>query len=98
MVRTPALVVIPPPPFTRRPHAVKAWRATPRSGIVRRMTVILDITISLDGFVTGPDAGPGNGLGDGGMALHEWAIGDRTPQDVELLASGTAVTGAVVMG
>ena len=56
------------------------------------MAVILDITISLDGFVT---AGPGEGLG----ALHEWAIGDgRTPEDVQQLAALTDATGAVVMG
>ncbi|WP_421735586.1 dihydrofolate reductase family protein [Cellulomonas sp.] len=62
------------------------------------MAVILDLTISLDGFVTGPNAGPDNGLGDDGLPLHEWAIGDRTPQDVEVLATLTAATGAVVMG
>ena len=62
------------------------------------MAVILDITISLDGFVTGPHAGPGNGLGDGGMALHDWAIGDRTPEDERLLSRAADVTGAVVMG
>ena len=62
------------------------------------MAVILDITISLDGFVTGPNAGPDNGLGDDGLPLHEWAIGDRTPDDVRVLATLTAATGAVVMG
>ena len=62
------------------------------------MAVILDITISLDGYVTAPNAGPGNGLGDDGLSLHEWAIGDRTPQDVQVLATGAGVTGAVIMG
>ena len=62
------------------------------------MAVILDITISLDGFVTGPAPGPDNGLGDGGLALHEWAIGDRTDDDVRVLATMTAATGAVLMG
>lgn len=28
--------------------------------------VTADISMSLDGFITGPNAGPGNGLGDGG--------------------------------
>jgi dihydrofolate reductase len=55
------------------------------------MAVILDITISLDGFVTGADAGV--------QALHEWAVGDgRTTEDVEQLVALTAATGAVVMG
>ncbi|WP_315092916.1 dihydrofolate reductase family protein [uncultured Cellulomonas sp.] len=62
------------------------------------MTVVLDITISLDGFVTAPNAGPDYGLGDDGLPLHEWAIGDRTDDDVRVLARATAATGAVVMG
>ena len=32
--------------------------------------VIADISVSLDGFVTGPDPGPADGLGTGGEALH----------------------------
>src|SRR4051812_49234091 len=62
------------------------------------MAVILDITMSLDGFVTAPNAGPDNGLGDDGLSLHAWAIGDRTPEDVRLLSAGVEATGAVVMG
>jgi len=30
------------------------------------------MSMSLDGFITGPNVGPGNGLGDGGERLHEW--------------------------
>ena len=33
---------------------------------------VLYMSVSLDGFVAGPNAGPGNGLGDGGERLHEW--------------------------
>src|SRR5262249_39888520 len=33
---------------------------------------ILYMSMSLDGFITGPDDGPGNGLGNGGHRLHEW--------------------------
>jgi dihydrofolate reductase len=33
---------------------------------------VLYMSMSLDGFITGPNAGPGNGLGDGGARLHEW--------------------------
>lgn len=46
--------------------------------------VIIDITMSVDGFVTGPNDGPGNGLGDGGRALHEWVF-HPTPDDRKLL-------------
>jgi hypothetical protein len=32
--------------------------------------VIVDMGMSLDGFIAGPNAGPGNPLGDGGMRIH----------------------------
>ena len=37
--------------------------------------VLAGITISLDGYVTGPNDGPGAGLGDGGERLHYWVFG-----------------------
>lgn len=37
--------------------------------------VVLDISISLDGYVTGPDPAEGRGLGRGGEALHYWVMG-----------------------
>ncbi|RSM72184.1 DNA-binding protein [Actinoplanes sp. ATCC 53533] len=59
--------------------------------------VIADISMSLDGFVTGPAPGPDNGLGDGGEGLHTWAF-SADPVDRAVLASTTDATGAVVMG
>jgi dihydrofolate reductase len=59
--------------------------------------VVADISISLDGYVTGPDPGPANGLGDGGEALHAWAFSDD-PDDQRLLREATSRSGAVVMG
>ena len=61
-------------------------------------TVVADISVSLDGFVTGPDAGPDNGLGTGGEALHTWALESDDPVDAEVLARSTERSGAVVMG
>ena len=60
--------------------------------------VIADISMSLDGYVTGPDPGPANGLGTGGESLHAWAIGSDDPVDAEILRTTTARSGAVVMG
>jgi dihydrofolate reductase len=37
--------------------------------------LVADITMSLDGFITGPDDAPGRGLGDGGECLHNWVMG-----------------------
>jgi dihydrofolate reductase len=59
--------------------------------------VIADISVSLDGFVAGPGAGPENGLGDGGDALHKWAFSDD-PEEQKLLSEGAERSGAVVLG
>ena len=61
-------------------------------------TVVADISVSLDGFVTGPDAGPDNGLGTGGEPLHSWVLESDDPVDAEILARSTERSGAVVMG
>jgi dihydrofolate reductase len=34
--------------------------------------VFLELSMSLDGFVAGPNDGPENGMGDGGMRLFQW--------------------------
>ena len=59
--------------------------------------IVADISISLDGFVTGPDAGPENGMGTGGEALHRWAFSDD-PDELRQQREGTARSGAVVLG
>jgi dihydrofolate reductase len=60
--------------------------------------VIIDITMSLDGFVTGPNDGPGNGLGDDGLILHDWARGRRTEADNQLLQDPEGTLGGCVLG
>ncbi|MGH2380013.1 MAG: dihydrofolate reductase family protein, partial [Candidatus Limnocylindria bacterium] len=35
---------------------------------------VLYMSMSLDGFIAGPNEGADNGLGDGGHRLHEWAL------------------------
>jgi len=37
--------------------------------------VLAGITVSLDGYVTGPNDRPGAGLGEGGERLHYWVFG-----------------------
>jgi len=64
--------------------------------------------MSLDGFIAGPNEGPGNGLGDGGHRLHEWVpMGDDSgPQALAGRLGGIngqivdefMATGAVVAG
>jgi dihydrofolate reductase len=72
--------------------------------------VVSNISISLDGFVAGPDDSPENPLGDGGEGLHEWIFdlaswrrahgrgGGKTGRDDDLMAEAIEQTGATVMG
>jgi dihydrofolate reductase len=59
--------------------------------------VVVDISVSLDGYVTGPNAGIGNGLGDGGEAVHDWVF-HGTDADRAVLDAAFAASGAVVQG
>ncbi len=73
-------------------------------------TVHASLGMSLDGFLAGPNAGPHNALGDGGMRIHRWVYdleawrerqslaGGRTNQDDEVSRETYARTGAFVMG
>jgi dihydrofolate reductase len=60
--------------------------------------VIGDITMSLDGFVTGPGADLEHGLGLDADGLHAWALDSDDPVDRGVLQRHTADSGAVVMG
>jgi dihydrofolate reductase len=59
--------------------------------------VVADISMSLDGFVTGPDPGPDQGLGLGGEGLHRWAL-EPDKLDAEVLDEAVDATGVVIMG
>jgi dihydrofolate reductase len=72
--------------------------------------VYVDITMSLDGFIAGPNDGPEQGLGEGGERLHEWVYGLaswREPhgleggernEDSKLLDETIERSGAVIVG
>ena len=59
--------------------------------------VISGISMSLDGFVTGPDVTREQQLGDGGEVLHRW-LREPDPRDTELLAGMGADVGSILMG
>jgi dihydrofolate reductase len=61
------------------------------------MATVLDMSISLDGFIAGPNETVDNGLGDGGERLHEWALEDPSGVNLEVFRELMA-TGAVVAG
>jgi dihydrofolate reductase len=70
----------------------------------------LDITMSLDGFIAGPNQTIEQPLGEGGERIHEWVYGLKSwreshgesggeaTADDEVFAETFAATGAVVMG
>lgn len=47
------------------------------------MSVIAAITTSIDGYVAGPNDGPGCGLGIGGERLHNWVMGGPWTYETE---------------
>ena len=75
---------------------------------------VLYMSMSLDGFIAGPNETPDNGLGDGGQRLHDWLITEGEPdagdEDLRQAILGSAsgvnrqvidefmTTGAVVAG
>src|SRR5438552_1035820 len=59
--------------------------------------VVADITMSLDGYVTGPDPDLEHGLGHGGEPLHDWVM-DSDDVDAQELQTAVDRSGAVVMG
>jgi dihydrofolate reductase len=69
-----------------------------------------DISISLDGFVAGPNQSEENPLGEGGERLHDWVVplaawreahgkeGGEVNESAQVLDEARANTGASVMG
>ncbi|MEO3788397.1 dihydrofolate reductase family protein [Actinocorallia sp. B10E7] len=55
------------------------------------------VTISLDGFMAGPDISRELPMGAGGERLHDW-IFDPSPADREIIFDTFAAVGAVVLG
>ena len=70
--------------------------------------VLAAITTSVDGYIAGPDDGPGKGLGEGGERLHYWVFGgpwtydeprgEAAGEDADWLAEAVTRVGAVVGG
>ena len=71
--------------------------------------VIAGITTSVDGYIAGPNDGPGKGLGESGERLHFWVFGgpwtydeepsgEPTGEDAAWLEEAMARVGAVVCG
>jgi dihydrofolate reductase len=59
--------------------------------------VVIDMSMSLDGYIAAPNDVPGQGLGEDGMRLHNWAFDDPSVFD-KVYGKITEETGAVIMG
>lgn len=61
--------------------------------------VVLEMSGSLDGFVTGPDVSPEQPMGDDGELLHEWMFAGRSGAEARnFQAARFSRVGAVIVG
>jgi len=60
--------------------------------------IIVEITMSLDGFIAGTGITKNNPMGEGGHRLHEWLFKSKTDTDELLLKDIIDNSGAVIVG
>jgi dihydrofolate reductase len=61
--------------------------------------IYANMSMSLDGFIAGPNVSVANGMGDGGERLHDWMFVGKSGEEGEAwLAKQFVSTGAVLMG
>src|SRR4051794_13792101 len=94
------------PPKASRPRqgAMHTGSAACRSQSLRERTPMPDTTchmsISLDGFVAGPDQSRDDPLGKRGREVHGWHLGDPRATEADATAEGWLMRprGAYIMG
>jgi dihydrofolate reductase len=59
--------------------------------------VVIDKSMSLDGYIAAPNDTPEQGLGEDGMRLHDWAFDDPSVAE-RVFGDAAEHTGAVIMG
>jgi dihydrofolate reductase len=59
--------------------------------------VVIDMSMSLDGYIAAPNDNPEQGLGEDGMRLHNWAFDDPSVFE-RVFGNLIEETGAVIMG
>ncbi len=60
--------------------------------------IVLDITMSLDGFIAGSNISSSLPMGENGLRLHDWIFDRKTESDAKILGDLVASTGAVIVG
>jgi dihydrofolate reductase len=62
-------------------------------------TTYANLSMSLDGFIAGPNVRVGNGMGDDGDRLHDWIFAGKSESEAtSFLEAELAEVGAFVMG
>jgi dihydrofolate reductase len=59
--------------------------------------VVIEMSMSLDGYIAAPNDNPEQGLGEDGMRLHNWAFDDPVVLE-RFFGDAAEATGAVIMG
>jgi len=59
---------------------------------------IATITMSLDGYIAGPDVAENNPMGTNGEALHKWLFDGSEEQDKQVMQEVVSNSGAVITG
>jgi hypothetical protein len=77
-----------------RPHVRRAGRPDPPQHPAARLHGPGGAQ-PLDGFITGPNVGVGNGMGDDGDRLHDWRFDAKTETDGAIVDEIYGSTGAV---
>ena len=95
---------LPPCPNAVTANGIRFRAATPRririptaDRVEHMASTVLYMSMSLDGFIAGPNETVENGLGDGGERLHDWVFSDPTGVNAQVIDEFMA-TGAVVAG
>lgn len=60
--------------------------------------VIVDIAMSLDGFIAGTNVSPQLPMGDNGLRLHDWIFDKKTDIDANMIKEVMETSGAVIVG
>jgi len=60
--------------------------------------VVIELTMSLDGFIAGPNISVSEPMGNKGQRLHEWFFNSKTEADEALLTEIVENSGAVITG
>lgn len=60
--------------------------------------VIAHVTMSLDGYMAGPDVDVAHPMGRGGERLHQWIFDEASEPDAAAVRRQFALTGAVLLG